>query len=99
MDFKDDPRAKRTELEGYSLDNSLRINIGSQYTRYPVALQFIEGLHSRLHGYFAFEYTKERLKAIAHLAYVPGRMTVDIFTLNYGNVGVFMRRPIFPVEY
>jgi len=85
MDFKDDPKAKRTELEGYTLDNSLRIHIGLPIHKTPESFTFIEdSIPSYME--FAFEYQKKDEAMPSR--YVPGRITVNI--TKYGNVGDFI---------
>ena len=83
FDFKNDPRAKRTELQGFKNDNSLQLIIDIPIHKTSGSFTFIE---DNIPTYMGFQFTYE--KNSVSTTYLPCRVTVNI--TRYGNVGEFI---------
>lgn len=85
FDFKNDPRAKRTDLTGFTNDNNFFINIAVPIHKAAGNYTFVE---DSIPPYMGFQLTCKSRSSETPASYTPGRVSINIS--NYGKVGEFI---------
>jgi hypothetical protein len=86
FDFKDDPRAKRTDLTGFTSDKTIFINIAAPIHKKPGSFTFTE---DSIPVYMGFTFTCSNPNNPQQpQTYLPGKITITIS--KYGNVGEYI---------